>query len=274
MAICIPIPGCPPDARLPEVALNFRQMKSTKLSLALLFVMACTTPIQSQSTMTDLKESTLHVRGQAQIMVPPDQVSVNLGLTTEATTVREALDENTQAMDAIFSAMEDLGLDKEEDMKTQNFSVNPTWSNRPRNAGADWKSEIVGYRVNNSINVSTKKLELIGDIIAKGAEAGANQVNSVTFSLADKRKYRSQAITMAAHNAREDAEVLAIASGASIVGIKTLTLDNAISNPVRVHESRAMVQGAAMDSFAAPPIESGDITVVVNVSVVYRLGED
>lgn len=245
-------------------------MKSIILSLALV-LLACSTPIQSQTIMKDQKESTLHVRGQAQIMVPPDQVSVNLGLTTEATTVREALDENTQIMNAMFSAMGGLGLDKDKDMQTQNFSVNPTWSNRPRNASGDWKSEIIGYRVNNSINVSTKKLELIGDIIAKGAEAGANQVNSVTFSLADQRKYRSAAIKMAAGNAREDANVLAEAAGTSIAGIKTLTLDNAVSNPVRATEVQSFSRSASMDSFAAPPIESGDIKVIVNVSVVYLL---
>jgi len=223
-------------------------------------------PLPAQSV--DLRPS-LHVSGQSQLMVAPDQVSVVMGLTTQAETVRGALNENSSMMDAIFDSMESLGLDREKNLKTQNFSVNPMWSNRPRSASADWKQEIIGYRVNNSIVVTSKELELIGDIIAKGTEHGANQINSVTFSIADKRKHRTEAITEATKNAYEDAKALAAASGSEIHGVRTITIDQFRSNPVVMQGGRFAAM--AEDSIAAPPIQSGDIGVQVSVSIVYNL---
>jgi len=210
---------------------------------------------------------TLHVSSQSNLMVSPDQVSVTLGLTTQGQTVREALNDNSAQMENVFDEMEKLDLDREENLRTQNFSVNPMWSNRPRNAGPEWKREIIGYQVNNSIVVTTKKLELIGDVIAKGTEAGANQVNSVSFSIADKRKYRTQAITEATENAYEDAQALAAASGSELDGVKTISIDNFRSNPVVV--SGARFANMAEDSISAPPIQSGDVGVQVSVSIIY-----
>lgn len=224
------------------------------------------TSLEAQS-MND--KPSLHVSGQSQLMVAPDQVSVVMGLTTQGKTVREALNENSSMMDAIFDSMEGLELDREENLRTQNFSVNPMWSNRPRSASPEWKQEIIGYRVNNSIVVTSKKLELIGDIIAKGTEQGANQVNSVTFSISDKRKHRTQAITEATQNAYEDAKALAAASGSELDGVRTITIDQFRSNPVVMNGGRFAAM--AEDSIAAPPIQSGDIGVQVSVSIVYNL---
>ncbi len=213
--------------------------------------------------------SQLSVRGEAILNVSPDQVVVNLGVTSEASTAQEALKTNSDSMNAVMSALKKLGLEQAE-YKTQQFQVHPVWTQRPRNPAPEWSAKIAGYRVSNSLQVQTKKMELAGDIIGSAMEAGANTVNAVQFGLADPREYREQAIKQAMTNARSDAQTLAAAAGDKIKRTLSLNLDNAVATPVRVQSERMMMRSvAAMDS--APPLEAGDVDVRASVSVIYEL---
>ncbi len=213
--------------------------------------------------------SQLAVRGEAILNVSPDQVMVNLGVTSEASTAQEALKANNDNMHAMMGALNKLGLSKQE-YKTQQFQVHPIWSQRPRNPAPEWSAKIAGYRVTNSLQVQTAKMELAGDIIGAAMKAGANTVNSVQFGLADPREYREQAIKQAMKNARSDAQVLAAAAEDKIKRTLSLNLDNAVATPVHVQSERMMMRSAtAMDS--APPLEAGDVNVRASVSVVYEL---
>lgn len=217
----------------------------------------------------------LYVRGEARLMVAPDQVSVTLGVTSEAKKSNKAITENSKKMDSVVRALTLLGL-TDKDYKTQNFRVQPVWSSRPSGAGSQWRPKIIGYRVNNSLHVTTKKLDVIGELIEKATSAGANQVHAVYFSLSDPRAYRQQAITQAMNNAKEDAQTLAAASGDKIARTLSLQLDNAAASQVRVEQKamrgRVMMESMAMaDAAPSPTIEAGDITVSASVSVVYEL---
>ena len=216
----------------------------------------------------------LYVRGEARLMVAPDQVSVTLGVTTEAKKTHQAITDNSQKMEAVIQALTALGLTDKE-YKTQNFRVQPVWSSRPKGAGSQWRAKIIAYRVNNSLHVTTQQLGKIGDIIEKAT--GANQVQSVSFGLSNPRAYREQAITQAMNNAKQDAHILVAASGDTIARTLSLQLDNAAASQVRVDmqakRGRAMMESFAMaaDVASAPPIDAGDITVRASVSVTYEL---
>jgi uncharacterized protein YggE len=213
----------------------------------------------------------LFVRGEAELMVPPDQVSVVLGITSEAPSAKKAIAENSKKMLAVIQSLARLGL-TEKNYKTQNFRVQPVWSSRPKGANSSWKAKIIMYRVNNSVHLTTQVLGRMGDIIASTTTAGANQVNSINFSLSDERQYRSQAINQAMANAKTDAQTLASASGNKIKRTLSLRLDNASASRVKVkasmERSRLM---SDQSSFSPPPISSGDITVRASVSAVYEL---
>ena len=216
----------------------------------------------------------LHVRGEAQLMVAPDQVAINLGVTSEAKKAKQAMEDNSQKMANMVRVLTGLGLTDKE-YETQNFSIQPVWSSRPRNADQEWRAKITGYRVSNTLRVSTTKMELIGDVIEQSTDAGANQVHSLHFSLSNPREYRAQAITQAMKNAKEDAQTLVAASGDTISRTLSLRLDNAVASQthveVKAKRSRLMQASAAMADSVAPPINAGDITVRASVSVTYEL---
>jgi uncharacterized protein YggE len=252
-------------------------MKMIKQALlSLLAVSVCWAQLAnaetSQSGIAEPAVAQLFVRGEAQLMVPPDQVSVSLGVTTESSTAKKSVAENTRKMNSLINELANLGL-SDSDYKTQNFQVQPVWSNRPKGAGGSWKAKIIAYRVTNTLYVTTLQLDIIGDIIGASTEAGANQINSINFSLFNARQYRQQAITQAMENARADADVLVAASGDRIKRTLSLHLDNASASKERV-QMKIMARTSmalSQDTYAPPPISAGDITVRASVSVTYEL---
>lgn len=216
----------------------------------------------------DAPIATLTVAGQALLQVPPDQLTIDMGVTSVAETARQALEDNNSIMEAVMAALMPLGLDASA-MQTRQFQVRPVWSQRPRQPAADWQSQITAYQVSNSVLITTPGLKLAGDIIGKATTAGANQVNAVSFGLADPRAHREEAIALATNNAASDAKTLAAAAGQTIVRVLELSLDHSEVSPVRLRQESQLRSAVAAD--LAPQIQAGEVPVRASVSIRYEI---
>ena len=176
------------------------------------------------------------------------------------------LRENSRLAERVLAALQKEGLSDEE-VSTGQFVVNPRWSQRPRNAPADWQAKIEGYSVTNSVRVTTRKIDQVGRIIAVGVKAGSNTVTGLYFDLVDPRQYRQEAIRAAMERAEEDARVLAEAAGYKLGRVVSLNLDHARSQDVFLSEVK-MFRSADME---APPVVPGDVSVNASVTAVYEL---
>jgi uncharacterized protein len=211
----------------------------------------------------------LAVRGEALLSVPADQMQMNMGVVTSADTAEEALELNTQKMKRVEKALLKTGLVKDE-YRTGRFQIQPKWMPRPRQAPKDWQPRIAGYSVTNSLQVKTRKLKLAGKLIEAGIEAGANQINSIIFNLADPRKFRSRAIEKATANAKADAASLARAAGVNLAGILLLKLENTAEVPKKLRLANFM-ESAAPRGDVSPPISPEDVTVRASIMLIYRI---
>ncbi|MEA2108541.1 MAG: SIMPL domain-containing protein [Pseudomonadota bacterium] len=211
----------------------------------------------------------LTVRGNSTLQVPANQLQMQVGVTTEAKTVKQALDENTKKIQAIEQTLKEIGLSRKE-YKTGRFQVQPRWSARPPKYHDAWQAEIIGYRVNNHFSIKTRQIELGGKIIESCTRVGANTIGSIIFNLATPQMYRSQAITAATANARADANALASAAELNLGEVLNISLDNATSTPLR---SRSMAYAEGMAKSAAPSLNlsPGKVTVRANVTITYEI---
>ncbi len=211
----------------------------------------------------------LTVRGNATLQVPADQLKMQVGVTTEAKTVKQALGENTGKIQAIEKVFKEIGLSVKE-YKTGRLQIQPRWSTRPPQYRGHWQPEITGYRVSNIFSIKTKQIELGGKIIESCTRAGANTINSIIFNLATPQVYRSQAITAATANARADANALASAAELNLGTVLNISLDNAASTPLR---SRSMAFSAEMAKSTAPSLNlsPGEVTVQASVTITYKV---
>jgi len=212
----------------------------------------------------------LTVHGEAVLQVPADQATLRVGVDNDAETAERALAENGRLLQRVEQALIKAGLEQGE-YHTGRIQVQPRWSQRPRNAEADWRPRIVGYTVSSSFNVKTQKLKLLGALIEAASTAGANAIGEIGFGLADPRKYRAEAIAEATANALADAAALAKAAGIELDGILNINLDSVSGSPVPLAYANAPMARMAAAEAAPPIVAPEDLEVRTGVGVVYRI---
>jgi len=218
---------------------------------------------------------TLTVNGDARLEIPADQFSLTIGASSSKPTVEEARSEVDRTMAALVDMVIDLGLKKHDEWHTGRYDITPQWKPRPRNVDAStWTPAIVGYSVRSNLSVTSSRMDMAGILVAKAAEAGANDIGSLYFTLADPRTSRQEAIRQAAQHAIADATSLANASNVGLVQILRLSLDGANASPPRPVEHAFMAGTAvmrSMDSDSAPAISGGMVTVTASVTAEWEI---
>lgn len=214
-------------------------------------------------------QNTTFVTGSATTSVTPDLVVIDIGVDTQAKAATDALSQNAQAMNATAAAIEKLGITGSE-ISTTNFTIEPVYNNTgpypPYNV---YKNEFVGYKVSNTLQIKTTKLGLAGSILDTGVAAGANRVDSVSFteSPSQLQTVQNGLIAQAVLDAQSKAQKALAPLGEKIVGVKSVNLSE-----FRMAEPMPMFRANAALSEAAPAVQtpiftsSQDITTTVDVT--------
>ncbi|HKJ28018.1 MAG TPA: SIMPL domain-containing protein [Anaerolineales bacterium] len=207
---------------------------------------------------------TISVNGTGSVTLAPDMAEVNIGVQTEADEADQASAENTQKVNAIMAALEELGI-AESDIQTTNFSVWPRQQYNDNN-----EVQAITYVVQNSLLVTVNDLDLLGDVLDSAIGAGANAINGITFDLSDRDGANAQAMEAAMENAASRAEVLAGAANTEIVEVQSV---NAYIGGGGVQRQYAADTDMANEMAAggSVPVSPGEMEIQVEVSVVYTI---
>lgn len=217
------------------------------------------------------ERNTLTLSSRATISVPADELQLSIGVISVSETAEAALRENGIKMQAVINTLEGLGL-ANSDYQTSHFNIQPTYTPYPKEPPQNWKPSINGYEVSNSIQIKTENLNLAGKLIDEVSKAGANTIDHITFSLKDPQSHRNESISLAAANAKNDAEVTAAAANVKLVQLLSLTLDH--SNPITSQPFNQRFSKMAMSSEAAVPIKEGDVDISSTITVVYEIAPE
>jgi uncharacterized protein YggE len=109
----------------------------------------------------------------------------------------------------------------------------------------------------------------VSRIVGKALESGANTIQRIQFYLKDKSILEKKALKLATQEAMERAKVLAEAAGVKLKGIVSLSTQPMYSPP-QPHMLRAADMKAEAGSMA-PPIETGESHIRVQVSLAYEI---
>ncbi|HEX7056544.1 MAG TPA: SIMPL domain-containing protein [Bacilli bacterium] len=216
----------------------------------------------AQSDNTDARTRTISVTGEGEIKVEPDVAYVSIGVQTEAATANEAQTANADAFADLQKMLANYAVDKK-DIKTTNFSVQPQYQ-----YGENQKPKIVGYTATHMIEVTYRKLDMLGAMLDDLSKAGANRVNNIRFGTEKQHEYELQALDKAMDNARAKANALAKNAGGSVKGVLNIT-QNGSSGPPQIYTN---ITAAAAKSLAAADtttISSGQLTIQASVSVQF-----
>ena len=218
---------------------------------------ACSPTIVAES---QLPSRTISVTGAGQVTLAPDIAYIYIGVHTEGASATEAVSDNSTRTQKVTDALKELGLAKE-DIRTTNFSIWPS-----QQYGPDGKLTGTIYMVDNTVYVTVRDIEKLGELLDTTIQAGANSINSIQFDLEDKTEALSQARKAAVENAKKQAKELADAAGVKLGEIQTIGFYEA--TPVSAFDGKG---GGGMAAEAAVPIQPGQLTLTVTVNLTYEL---
>jgi len=207
---------------------------------------------------------TLAANGEGEVMVVPDIAIVTIGVTSRAATARDALAANSTDVNAVLETIRAEGV-AEVDIGTSGFSVSPVYEERPAGGRTDQPPRIVGYQVSNQVRVTIRDIATSGEILDKVVTAGANQVNGISFDIADRKTHEEEAIKLAIADARRQGELMAEAAGVRLVRILSVNA-NAGGGPVFARADFAIA--------AAVPVAPGQQSVSANASISWEVAPE
>jgi uncharacterized protein len=208
---------------------------------------------------------TMFVTGSATTLVKPDKVTLSLGVGTTNPKAKAALAANSELMNKIISALKIAGV-KDNETSTSSFTITP---NRDYSIDKN-QGKLIGFTVSNSIQIDSKNVNNTSEWIDIAVSSGANNVNSVYFSLSDKKldDIRKELVNDAIDNAKEKADIAASALGLKIIGIRTVSIDQATPFfPGPTPYGVASLKNEA--STPSTPILTGEQQISQNVNIVF-----
>lgn len=208
---------------------------------------------------------TISVDGTSVIKATPDRATVNISIESTGKDAKEASAQNAIIMNKIQRDILALAITKD-NIKTTNYNLYPVY-NRKDNG----RQEIIGYSVSNQITVTVDNIDLVGNIIDTAINAGANNINSVEFSLKDPEAYKDKVLVQAINDAKRKADIIAKTLGKNVVNVVSVNSNNSYIEAKTFNS--LMYARAAADSAvgASSPIQAGDISVKANVSIVFEI---
>jgi uncharacterized protein YggE len=224
---------------------------------------AAATTVDSDKMVVQLEQpqdkNSVTVSATGTIKVTPDVAYTTVGVVTQKKKMQDAQSSNRDLMNAVVEALKKAGL-KDDDIRTTNYSVYPVYDYM------DASQKITAFEVNNTVELTIRDIDKVGEVLDAAAAAGANTSYSVTFDLQDKSPSYNKALTAAMESARSKADTLAAAGKFTIKGV--LNVSEGYSNTPVYYEYPA----AAEDSSKAPTyINSGNMDVTATVTVIFEI---
>ncbi len=163
-------------------------------------------------------EHTIAVSGSGRVFLRPDVADLQVGVSIQKPTVKEARAAAADAMTKVLAALKKAGI-ADRDLQTGALSLQPVYDYRQ----TDGPPRIVGYQFTNIVKATVRDLDILGGAIDDALAAGATSLDGVNFRVDDPKQAEAQARADAMADARAKADALARAAAVSIVGVSSIS---------------------------------------------------
>lgn len=202
---------------------------------------------------------TLSLTGEGVVNAKPDLAIVQVGVEVTAKTAKDAIAQNSKQLAAALNAAKDAGIEPR-DLQTAGISLNPD-TVRPDKAQP---IRIVGYQALNAVTIRVRDLSKLGALLDQLVVAGANDIQGIRFSVADRTPLIEEARKAAIKDVLRKAEIYAEAANLKIVRILSMS-ESASDMPQPL--ARTMQQAARPDV----PVEAGELAFRIRVNASFEI---
>jgi uncharacterized protein YggE len=204
--------------------------------------------------------TTLNLSAYGEVEAAPDMATITLGVTSDGPTAAQALAANSAKMTQVVAALRRGGI-PERDIQTSGINLNPQYvyqENQP--------PRLTGYQVSNQVTVVVRDLTRIGAAVDATVNAGATNVNGISFGLQNPQAAEDQARMAAVRALTAKSELYARAINYRVSRLITLSEGGGYQAPPPM-PMMAMREQAAN----ATPVSPGQVRVRIDITGVYEL---
>lgn len=215
--------------------------------------------VGNQTTATDSKRFTrVVVGGDSTVQAAPDTAIITVSVVTQNKNAVNAQQENASRTEAVVRALK-AAAGPGAETKTSGYSLQPMRVYRENQPPT-----ITGYEARNTVTVTLSDLTKVGAIIDATAQAGANDISGISFTLKNDRPARDQALVQATQEAMGKAKVIATALGGRVLRVVEVQEEGMV-RPLPIYEKFEVSTRMAA---AQTPIEVGTLDVISRVQLV------
>jgi uncharacterized protein len=226
-----------------------------------LLVTACNAIRAGEAAAQTPPSRTIAVTGSGKAFLAPDIATISIGVRTEDADPAQAMEDSNARAQSIADALEAMGVEAR-DIQTSSFNIYP---NQQYDQSGNPMSTT--YVVENNVSVTVRDLTELGALLSATVEAGANQVYGIQFDVEDREEALGEARQGAIDDARAKAEALATAAGVSLGDLQSISEVSGFPEPF--FDGRG--GGAAEAALTNIPISPGQLTVTVDVNIVFDI---
>jgi uncharacterized protein len=231
------------------------------LTQLLALVLSAATVLHAQETRTTdtaKRQTRITVGGDAIVHAQPDTAILTVAVVTQSKTAIDAQQQNATKTEAVVRALK-AAAGTGAEVKTSGYSLQPMRVYRENQPPT-----ITGYEARNTVTLTTSELAKLGNVIDAVAQAGANDITGISFTLRQDRPARDRALLEATQEAMSKAKVIAQALGGRVVTIAEVLEEGFQRPPQPVYQAEAFMAKGDV----ATPIEIGSLDVTSRVQLV------
>lgn len=201
------------------------------------------------------------VTGDSIVQAQPDTAILSISVVTQNKRALDAQSENANRSDAVVRAIK-AAAGAGAEVKTSGYVLEPQ-----RVYKENQPPTITGYEARNSVTVTLNDLTKVGAVIDAASQAGANNVDNVSFTLRKDRPAKSQALTEATREALDKAQAIAGALGGRVVRIVEVQESDAVARPIYEATDKIQTMRAGVAQ-AQTPVEVGTLDIHSQVQLI------
>ena len=231
-------------------------MKSTRLVPALVFAAFV---LLTQSAVAQERIPTLSLTSEGFVTAKPDIATVQVGVEVTSKTARDAIAQNSKQLSAALNAAKEAGIEPR-DLQTAGLSLSPDTVRPDRSQPA----RIVGYQAVNMVTIRVREIGKLGGLLDQLVVAGANDIQGIRFSVADRSPLIEQARAAAIKDVLRKAEIYAEAANLRIVRILSMS-EYSFCAP------QPMMRAVQAAPRPEVPVEAGELSFRVQVNASFEI---
>jgi uncharacterized protein YggE len=249
---------------------RYRTVTLGALALLALVISGCgilTAADTDDDSAASLRES-ISVSGFGKATGVPDMAVVQFAVETEAGDIADAIDESNRTIDSIRAALLGMGI-AETDLQSTSFNV---WPEDEFDRQTGQPTGVRTYHVDSTLSATLRDINRVSEMIKTGLDAGATNIWGLTFGIDDTAALEAEARAQALQDADARAAQLAESIGVSL-GEPIAVSELAGGGIVPFAAEFASIRGLGGGGGGGPPISLGELTVNVQVDVMYTVEE-